>query len=252
MLTTIIDISGPAGWVAMLLPLVLLAVVVIGVVVGRDKAPALNAAQVPAAKGGGPGVHAEIDRPELVQRQVGDSARRPARDGATALVGERLPVQVPPDQHAVGGAADAQELPWGDVRRGRESVQEQSGENSENRRLEAALADAEQRFDDAAVARLSLELACALLSSGTQSRDVQTLLRRSIILSTRLKDDETHARARLELGDVMATDGDMTTACEHWQIARQIYWDGDKDKVADVDQRMVSNGCPTDWVLNDF
>ena len=45
----------------------------------------------------------------------------------------------------------------------------------------------------------------------------------------------------------------MITACEHWQIARQIYWDGNQaDGLAQADRRMIANGCPTDWVLNDF
>ena len=119
--------------------------------------------------------------------------------------------------------------------------------------LELALADAEQRFDDAAVAKLSLEMAQRLLADGQPDSFAATHLRRAIILASRLGDTTTHAAARLELGDLVAGQGDMTTACEHWQIARQIFWDGGESQMlAEADRRMIANGCPTDWVLNDF
>lgn len=64
---------------------------------------------------------------------------------------------------------------------------------------------------------------------------------------------DVQAEARLALGDVCLADGDTITACEHWQIARDFFHDlkraADRDE---TDRRMKSNGCPTDWVLNDF
>lgn len=118
---------------------------------------------------------------------------------------------------------------------------------------EIKLREAERRFDDAAVARLSLQLARDLMTNSAPDGIVTSHLRRAIILASRLKDNDTHAAARLELGDIMARQSDLTSACEHWQIARQIFWDqGEKERQNDVDQRMMANHCPTDWVLNDF
>lgn len=62
-----------------------------------------------------------------------------------------------------------------------------------------------------------------------------------------------HATARLELGELSRLDGDLITACEHWQIARGLFYDlknGTQVKV--IETRMRDHGCPTDWVLNDF
>ena len=61
------------------------------------------------------------------------------------------------------------------------------------------------------------------------------------------------AEVRMQIGDLMATNGDLTTACEHWQIARNLF-----DEINDVqsrlqaDDKMRKNGCPSDWVLTDF
>jgi hypothetical protein len=64
---------------------------------------------------------------------------------------------------------------------------------------------------------------------------------------------DLHALARLELGDLASAHGDMTTACEHWQIARALYQDlGRKADREAATKRMQSNGCPSDWVLNQF
>ena len=47
--------------------------------------------------------------------------------------------------------------------------------------------------------------------------------------------------------------GDLTSACEQWQIARTAYLEsGDTDQHARIEKRMRDNGCPTDWVLTDF
>jgi hypothetical protein len=64
---------------------------------------------------------------------------------------------------------------------------------------------------------------------------------------------ETHARARVALGDIAQAKGDPATACEHWQIARGLFHELKRQGEHDaVDARMQRNGCPTDWVLTDF
>ena len=47
--------------------------------------------------------------------------------------------------------------------------------------------------------------------------------------------------------------GDLTLACEHWQIARELYEEvGNSEKTKEIEQQMRDNGCPTEWVLNAF
>ena len=65
--------------------------------------------------------------------------------------------------------------------------------------------------------------------------------------------NDHHAAARLELGELARQDGDLITACEHWQIARGLFHDlKNSARVKAVEMRMRDHGCPTDWVLNDF
>jgi len=79
------------------------------------------------------------------------------------------------------------------------------------------------------------------------------LLRKSILGATSAGQKDTHAKARLALGDIAHSNGDPATACEHWQIARSLFRElrqsGEHDA---VEGRMRRNGCPTDWVLTDF
>lgn len=79
------------------------------------------------------------------------------------------------------------------------------------------------------------------------------LLRQCIRAAAAAPHKAIHAKARLVLGDIAHADGDAITACEHWQIARAIFHElNDKREHAEAETRMLSNGCPTDWVLTDF
>ncbi|HEY8194434.1 MAG TPA: hypothetical protein VIF13_05250 [Hyphomicrobium sp.] len=63
----------------------------------------------------------------------------------------------------------------------------------------------------------------------------------------------SHAAARLQLAEAAYDAGDLTTACEQWQLARGAFLsDGQLDEHERVEKRMRDNGCPTDWVLTDF
>lgn len=278
-LTTLINLDGPTGWVVMLLPFAMLAVVVAGVVVSRDRAAVEADAgtepdRLPHRQPAGPDADLMREERQAAPRATapapappstpamqpappsprGTSATsppvtvaRPATARGSEVARPPTPRSEPPPS-AVPGRAP----PW---RTDHEQAPPASGGPlaQATADLEAQLGAAEERFDDAAVARLSLALARSLIASDAPGQTTQAHLRRAIILASRLGDNDTHAAARLELGDLLGADGDMTTACEHWQIARQIFWDrGDKDELADVDRRMMANGCPTDWVLNDF
>ena len=68
-----------------------------------------------------------------------------------------------------------------------------------------------------------------------------------------MKQPGTEAMARLELGDLARACGDLTTACEHWQMARALFTDLKRPaETVAAEKRMESAGCPTDWVLNQF
>jgi tetratricopeptide (TPR) repeat protein len=118
--------------------------------------------------------------------------------------------------------------------------------------LAAAVSDAEARDERGRLPGLYLLLAKCHVEDG-QTADAEELLRKSIRGAADAKLKDTHAKARLVLGDLALQSGDLTTACEHWQIARAPFHELDQrhDHEA-AERRMLSNGCPTDWVLNDF
>lgn len=75
----------------------------------------------------------------------------------------------------------------------------------------------------------------------------------AVVLAKGSELPEIHAAARLELASLSEARGDLTTACEHWQIARMIYHELDRQEDVDrTDANMLRNQCPTDWVLTDF
>jgi hypothetical protein len=118
--------------------------------------------------------------------------------------------------------------------------------------LMAAVKEAEADGQSKHLPGLYLSLARWRLDSGETSAAAE-LLRKSILGATTAGQRETHANARVALGDIAQTNGDPVTACEHWQIARSLFrelrQEGEHDA---VEARMRRNGCPTDWVLTDF
>jgi hypothetical protein len=245
-LTTLIEVDGPMGWVLLLAPLVALAFIAIRVVAGRDRT--------------GPGNEPDVDPAPAPMPWPAPATRLPSPvDGRTSSGSPASAPPILPSAPAAAKQASLQSPAQPDVTSSDKPVPSATPPVSKSAALqkiaarESELLQAERRFDDGAVARISLQLARELIADGRHDEVVKSNLRRAIILASRLKDVDTHAAARLELGDIMAQENDLTTACEHWQIARQIFWDhGAKAAQAEVDQRMMANHCPTDWVLNDF
>ena len=98
---------------------------------------------------------------------------------------------------------------------------------------------------------LYLALAQSRISDGAASEGEELL--RKILRSTGPSSRDSHAKARVLLGDMAQANGDLSTACEHWQMARALFYELDqKGDHASVEARMLKNGCPTDWVLTDF
>lgn len=118
--------------------------------------------------------------------------------------------------------------------------------------LQARLQDAEARGDKPVAAGLSLELA-ELLQAHGREKEALAALRSAAGLSAIGGPASVHAEARLALAEAALKAGDLTMACEQWQLARTAYQKGGADtKAGEVDNRMRANGCPTDWVLTDF
>ncbi|WP_246317089.1 hypothetical protein [Hyphomicrobium methylovorum] len=118
--------------------------------------------------------------------------------------------------------------------------------------VERKIEDALRNDDHASLGPLYLELAEGLKSKGDEVARLAAL--RSAAGCAALHGPlAAHAIARVELGDAAKASGDLTGACEQWQIARAVFLaDGQMQEHAHIDKRMRENGCPTDWVLNDF
>lgn len=118
--------------------------------------------------------------------------------------------------------------------------------------LLAALNEAEAAGQRDRLPGLYLALAQCRLDDGEASQ-AEDLLRKCLRGGAPSQHKATHAKARLALGDLAQAAGDATTACEHWQIARALFHElkQPEDHQA-AEQRMLRNGCPTDWVLTDF
>jgi len=118
--------------------------------------------------------------------------------------------------------------------------------------LAARMAEAEAKGERVRAAELSLELAVFERAAGNDAA-AGPLLMKSVVLAHETGEAGLHAKGRLELGDLAQAQGDLITACEHWQMARTLADGvGRGGEKAEAEARMKANGCPTDWVLNDF
>jgi tetratricopeptide (TPR) repeat protein len=106
--------------------------------------------------------------------------------------------------------------------------------------------------DKTALAPLYLELANARGRAGDETARMAAL-RSAAGYGALHGPHGAHAAARLNLAEAAYQAGDLTSACEQWQLARAAYQaDGQADVQDKIDKRMRENGCPTDWVLTDF
>lgn len=111
---------------------------------------------------------------------------------------------------------------------------------------------AEAAGDAVEVAGLYLAWARDEVACG-QAAEAGEHLRTTVRIATKSKAAALHAEARLELAELAREAGDLTTACEHWQLARALFHDlTERERVGETERLMQRHGCPTDWVLNDF
>ena len=106
--------------------------------------------------------------------------------------------------------------------------------------------------DRSGLAPLYLELASTHAQAGNEPARM-TALRSAAGYGAQHGPKVAHAEARLALAEVAYAAGDLTSACEQWQLARTAFQEGgDAERYDAIDKRMRANGCPTDWVLTDF
>jgi hypothetical protein len=111
---------------------------------------------------------------------------------------------------------------------------------------------AAEENDQATLAQLCLSAAHAEISEG-HSDAAAEYLREAVRAAARSRTAPVEAEARLALAELARAAGDLTTACEHWQLARALFHDLDETARRDETETLMRNhGCPTDWVLNDF
>jgi tetratricopeptide (TPR) repeat protein len=118
--------------------------------------------------------------------------------------------------------------------------------------LQSRLSEAQVSGPKPMLAQLYLELAGEYRKAGDEAASLESL-RSAAGLAAKHGPPSTHAEARLQLAEAAFQAGDLTGACEQWQMARMaLHEAGQQAAQARVDQRMRDNGCPTDWVLTDF
>lgn len=118
--------------------------------------------------------------------------------------------------------------------------------------LVAVVEAAKSARDDPLLSRNSVALARLLLARSARPQ-ASVLLQSAVMAARRAKLPMVHAEARIELAELALIEGDLTSACEHWQMAKLMFHEtgrrSDHDRMADL---MRNHRCPTDWILTNF
>lgn len=204
LVVAVIEITGLAGTLALLAPVLLLLIVIL-----RTRRP----------------LEPKPEKASTLLRAIPSSDAPPSealppREEASVAVAEERALEV----DAGAGAADWPEL----------------------------IRNAEAENNQAALASLYLSFARDEIAAG-HSDQAADHLRSSVRAAAKSRFAAIQAEARLELAELARAAGDLTTACEHWQIARALFHDlKQKAELSETERLMQKHGCPTDWVLNDF
>lgn len=217
------DIGGTAGMLVLAAPLLLLATALMWVFVWPGLTPSTPRQSPYAPNIDPPGREPQEPQPQKQQK-------KPIEDQANSLPGTEASEAVSTLENGTE-AAHPETAPV-----------DLSFPDAPEADLDPRILEARQNFKDA-------------LEKREAGNDVAAAdhLRRTIMLASGAADNTLHARARLELGDISQAEGDLITACEHWQLARSLFEEMLNAGDAKVcEKRMLGNGCPTDWVLTDF
>lgn len=120
----------------------------------------------------------------------------------------------------------------------------------------ALLDDANRRYHDlrdmAGTSRTAEMLGRLMIEAGDLS-GAERQFTRALAAAERAGLRSLAARAALELAQLCEQAGDLTSACDFWLRAREIYESvGNRAAIGPLEDKMRGAGCPTDWVLNDF
>ena len=226
-----LSIDGAMGLIVLALPLVMLAIVILWSVSGpaTSAAGAAHAQQAKTSEAPLPGP--TPDTPPAAQRAAAGKTSHATKDSEIQIASAFTPM----DGAAAGNAGTSKQA------------------TAPLQAVPAALLQRpESASPEAAKAESFIENSKAEVSAGNTD-EAASLLGEAIKLATQAKLHGLHARARIELADIFLSKNDPITACEQWQIARNLYHDLDETDARDsVDKKMLSSGCPTDWVLTDF
>jgi hypothetical protein len=151
------------------------------------------------------------------------------------------------DLTSAGGDAAVAPLPSGTEERLPVLSQQEQEDN-----LSAAIEAAKSARDDSQISRNSVELARLLLARSARPQ-ASVLLQSAVMSARRAKLPVVHAEARVQLAELALADGDLTSACEHWQMAKLMFHEmgrrADQERMADL---MRTHRCPSDWILTNF
>ncbi len=242
-------ISGAEGWLILLAPYLLLALVFALVqgargITGREHHDTGAAASVAIASRTSARTINGLESAVAARSEFERQGAHGSGDGAQ-VKGFTPPFPYKPGRlvtPSVGDAADVHDV---------DSL-ESEARASDIESIEAEIRDALRAKDQAALGELYLRHGAALRVKG-ETRRAGDVVRKSVMIAMQLKDARLHALGRIELGDIASELGDLTTACEHWQMAKRMFLDIKHRSDTDAaDKRMLSHGCPTEWVLNDF
>ncbi len=233
-----LELTGLVGTLALAVPLLILFLIVVRGTRSRSKRRIRASRPAVVTEGAATAAAAPALQPELAMPHADRTS------GASVADPGMMPTPSASQEAAATGeeVAEAEAPPPDPIEVARARALELASE--------AAKAEAEGRERD--LPTLHLEEAKALAAAG-DAASAADRLRMSLRASARLGLKLEHARGRIELGDLAAQHGDLTTACEHWSIARSLVHELKRgDDIKGVEARMRNNGCPTDWVLNDF
>lgn len=247
----VIDITGLTGVLLLLAPIAILVIVVARASRVRDDdepsepahtmhrmLPDVDMASLAPSAGTAPAESPSDDAPSDEPRTAAPTVAEPATaervvpDAAPAPPPEPVPAVAPvPAAAAPEPAAAVPPAP---------------------RDWAALIEAAEQAGDHAAVPAHYLAYARDEIGQG-RNQAASDHLRTALKLAAKARNAPVQAEARLELADLARAVGDLTTACEHWQIARALFYEMKSEaKLGETEGLMQKHGCPTDWVLNDF
>lgn len=234
-MSSVVEIGGFWGWVALAGPLVVLTAALMMAMFWPYRADTTEYRQ---------GVHESVAGPGAARATSSESGISNSKDPHTGNEAHRRGVGPPEAVKLFTPPVTITEAPA--------ETEASDIDVSLRGPTQPTARDAPSSATESAAARALIDEALRERAAGHEDAAAECL-RGAIMLASKAGDRTLHAAARLELGDIAQAEGDLQTACEHWQMARSLFQDEKRAKeAANCEDRMSRNRCPTDWVLTDF